>query len=404
MKARGSRYFIAVLLILALSLNLAGTVLAVAPDSTPNAGRKIVVFQADVTGQAAHDQIVASAGAQKIKDLPLINATVVMAAPANENALRRHAGVLRVDDDGIVTTQDKPVETGKPAGGSASQPNETLPWGVDRIDAEKVWTVYTWTGAKVAVLDTGIDLDHPDLAANVKGGINTVNSMKTPDDDNGHGSHVAGIIAGVDNSIGVIGVAPEASLYAVKVLNRQGWGYISDIIDGLDWSIKNGIQVVNMSFGSSSDNASFHNAITAAAEAGIVLVAAAGNSGPGDNTVDYPGAYPEVIAVAATDSSDGIASFSSRGPQVDLAAPGVGINSTYKNGGYRSLSGTSMASPHVAGAAALVIGSGRASGNAAVRAVLEQTADDLGAPGLDSLYGHGLVDAEQAVTGTQTAP
>ena len=390
------------LLILILVFSMTGMAFVSNSGDNPNSpARKIVVFQNWLVDQAQKNQILKQAGVSKVKDLPLINAAVVLTGPDGEKALQQRLEVLRVDPDVMVYTQAKP------------QP-EILPWGVDRIDADLVWDndepklevdpgANAGGGIKVAILDTGIDLDHPDLQANIKGGINTINPRKSPDDDNGHGTHVAGIIAAVDNAVGVIGTAPEAWLYAVKVLNRQGSGYVSDIIEGLQWCIANGMQVVNMSFGTSSDVQSLHDAIVGAYNNGIVLVAAAGNSGPADNTVLYPAKYPEVIAVSATDENNCIAEWSSRGPEVELAAPGNNVYSTFKGGGYATISGTSMASPHVAGSAALVIASG-VTDKSEVRSKLQSTADDLGSPGKDNLYGYGLVDAQEAATGVQTEP
>lgn len=414
MRKKRAELIFSLLLISILVIGMAGQALASKPDrSNPNtASRKIVVFQ-NWVNEAAYDEILQRTGAVKIKNLRLVNAAVVLAGPASEKALRQRAEVLRVDADEVVYTQAKRQPAPPPA--------EGLPWGVDRIDADLVWDqnrdlvvdsgANAGGGVKIAILDTGIDLDHPDLQANIKGGINTINPLKSPDDDNGHGTHVAGIIAAVDNQVGVLGVAPQAWLYAVKILNKQGSGFVSDIIEGLQWAISEGVDVINMSFGTSSDVQSLHEAIAAAYNKGIVLVAAAGNSGPGENTVLYPAKYPEVIAVSATDSSDSAASWSSRGPEVELAAPGVYIPSTYKGGAYKTLSGTSMASPHVAGTAALVIASGMADSNAdgvttpqEVRAVLRNTADDLGVSGPDSWYGYGLVDAQQAATGAETIP
>jgi len=363
------------------------------------AARRIVVFDTTVVNQAAQDQILARTGAVKVKTLPIANAAVVLAGPANEKALKETPGVLLVEVDAIAT--------------ALAQPAEVLPWGINKIDAELVWDTNhnlvldsganAGAGVKVAVVDTGIELTHPDLAANIIGGYNAIDPTKSANDDNGHGSHVAGIIAGADNAIGVLGVAPQASLLAVKVLNRRGSGFYSDIIEGIQWSVNNGAQVINMSLGGSADSTALHNAIIAATNAGVVIVVAAGNSGPGDNTVNYPGKYAEVIAVSATTSSNVLASFSSRGPEVDLAAPGYNIYSCYKGATYKTLSGTSMATPHVAGVAALVIASG-INGVENVRARLQQTADDLGAAGKDNLYGYGLVDAEEAATGSQTNP
>ena len=248
----------------------------------------------------------------------------------------------------------------------------------------------------MAVIDTGIDNDHPDLG--VTGGVNFVRigrrvNPNAWDDDNGHGTHVAGIIAARDNDIGVVGVAPGASLYAVKVLNANGSGYYSDIIAGLQWCINSDapIHVVNMSLGGTSDSPAMESACIAARDKKIFLVAAAGNSGGG---VIYPAAYESVIAVAATDKSDVRASWSCFGEEIDIAAPGVNIYSTYKGGGYTTMSGTSMASPHVAGTLALSLDVDK----------LLSTADDLGDHGLDIYYGNGLVDAEEAATGFQTNP
>ncbi|MDP3014229.1 MAG: S8 family serine peptidase, partial [Candidatus Subteraquimicrobiales bacterium] len=203
--------------------------------------------------------------------------------------------------------------------------------------------------------------------------------------------------------IGVVGVGPKIDLYAVKVLNRYGSGYLSDVIEGLGWAIQNGMQVVNMSLGTSSDILSFKEAIQRVNQAGITQVAAAGNTG---GAVIYPAAYPEVIAVSATNNLDTIASWSSRGSEVDLAAPGVSIYSTWPPRLYKTLSGTSMAAPHVAGTAALVlttsVGSWDLDNDAIwdpieVQNKLEATAEDLGTAGRDNLYGSGLVDAEKAV-------
>jgi subtilisin family serine protease len=364
--------------------------------------RKIVVWKHGVK-DFDKDKSIAVVKGQKIKDLPLINATVaVLQNKESERALKDNPNVLRVDDDVIVEALVK--EGGTKVNGAVSQPAEVLPWGIDRIDAEKVWPLgNTADPIKVGIIDTGISNKHPDLFANIKGGVNTISPLKSWNDDNGHGSHVAGIIAALDNDIGVIGVGPQIDLYAIKVLGANGSGYLSDIIEGIDWAIAHNMQVINMSLGTTSDIQSFHDAVIAAKNAGIVVVAAAGNSG---GAVSFPAAYPEVIAVSATDEKDLIASWSSRGPEVDLSAPGVNIYSTYKGTGYATLSGTSMAAPHVAGTAALVlntpVGTYDLNGNNKwdpdeVQKKLQDTATDLGASGFDNLYGWGLVNAFRAV-------
>jgi subtilisin len=266
-------------------------------------------------------------------------------------------------------------------------------WGVDRIDAEKTHASgFTGTGAKIAILDTGIDYTHSDLG-NYAGGYDFVNEDSDPADDHGHGTHCAGIAAATRGDGGVVGVAPGASLYGVKVLDSEGSGYYSDIAAGLDWCVTNGVHVASMSLGGGRGSTTLELACNSAADSGVFVVAAAGNDGR--NRVSYPAKYPSVVAVSATDDADGLAWFSNTGDEIELAAPGVAITSTVRGGGYESWSGTSMACPHVAGVAALVMVGEASGGNA--RSRLQQTAEDLGSPGWDKKFGYGLVDAEAAV-------
>lgn len=287
-------------------------------------------------------------------------------------------------------------------------------WGVNRIQAPLVhsgqWAgdgeggPVLGTGIRVAVLDTGIDHNHPDLAANYVGGYDFVNSDSDPMDDHGHGTHVAGTIAALWNGVGVVGVAPQADLYGLKVLGSNGSGSFSNIIAALDWAINNNMQVLNLSLGSSGDpGTTVRQAFDNAYAKGLVIVASAGNAGSGTDTVGYPAKYDSVIAVGSTTSTDALSSFSSTGPAVEIAAPGSAIYSTYLGGRYSTSSGTSMAAPHVAGVAALTLSAGltdlNGSGfvNDEVRAVLQASAQDLGAAGRDPLFGFGLVDASAAV-------
>ncbi|MGD9494924.1 MAG: S8 family serine peptidase, partial [Armatimonadota bacterium] len=288
------------------------------------------------------------------------------------DALRRNPNVTYVEGDAQVYALE-----------------DELVWGADRVDAEHVWGgsedavsiatgALTGEGVKVAILDTGIYYEHPDLSANYVGGYDFINDDDDPMDDQGHGTHCAGIVGALDNQSGIIQVAPRVSLYAIKVLDASGSGYVSDIAAGLQWCVDNGIQVASMSFGG-GDSKALHDACDAAFARDVVLVAAAGNSGNragiGDN-VQCPARYSSVIAVAATGENDKRASFSSTGPTVELAAPGVSVKSTVLNNGYAVYSGTSMACPHVSGVAALVIDSGVTSA-AAVRDRLTSTAEDL---------------------------
>src|SRR3989344_6654245 len=264
-----------------------------------------------------------------------------------------------------------------------SSATQVLPTGVDRINAEN--KANNGAGVHVAVIDTGISLDHPDLKNNIVGGKNC-SSGTSYNDGNGHGTHVAGTIAALDNSIGVVGVAPEAKLWAVRVLNNSGSGSWSTVICGLDFVASKGpanggpITVANMSLGGGgtsdnncgfSNNDALHKAVCRVRDAGVTLVVAAGNSNA-DATKSVPSAYNDaVITVSALVDSNGasggggsstsygaddtFASFSNWGAPVDIGAPGVNIYSTWLKKGYKSISGTSMASPHAAGAAALYL-------------------------------------------------
>lgn len=269
---------------------------------------------------------------------------------------------------------------------------DTIDWGTDRIQAPVTWSKgYTGKGVKVAIVDTGI-ASHTDLA--VAGGANFTDYTSSYQDDNGHGTHVAGIAAAQNNGTGIVGAAPDAALYSVKVLGGDGSGYLSDVIAGIDWAIANDMDIVNLSLGMATDSFALHQIVDQAYSRDILIVAAAGNSGTAAGTgdsVNYPAKYSSVIAVGATDSSDLRASFSSTGPDVEVAAPGSGVTSTYLNGQYVRMSGTSMASPYVAGQIALLKEAYPAMTAGELRSKLQSAVKDLGASGKDAWYGYGLV-------------
>ena len=295
-------------------------------------------------------------------------------------------------------------------------------WGVKRIGAGTVQeSGNQGAGIKVAVLDTGINYNHEELSAinggAYKGGIDIINGDADPWDDNGHGTHCAGIIAAAHNHNNVVvGVAPQVSLYSVKVLNSAGSGSTTTIIKGIEWAINNDMQVISMSLGASTGTTSLEQACNNAYEHGILVVAASGNDYR--SSISYPAKYESVMAVGATDSLDKKASFSNYGTGLDIMAPGVNILSTYKdvspndnrNIDVVTMSGTSMATPHVAGVAALVFSSpidkiydaddDNVWDASEVRAKLQATALDLGTTGKDNTYGYGLVDAVKATTGS----
>lgn len=277
-------------------------------------------------------------------------------------------------------------------------------WGVKHLGAGYAHDFgYTGNGVKVAVLDTGIDYNHPELAGRVKGGWDFVNNDPDPMDDHDHGTHVAGTIAAAWDGVGVVGMAPDVELYALKVLNSKGSGNFSTVIAALQWSVDNGINVTNQSLGSFfNPGQSVENAYNAAYQAGILHVAASGNF-YGLFGISYPARYESVVAVGAIDRNNKVAGFTDTGPQMELTAPGVDVPSCKRGGGYIVFSGTSMASPHAAGAAALVFASDVVDENHDgkinddVRNRLAQTAVDRGAEGRDSKYGFGIVNAQAAV-------
>ena len=278
---------------------------------------------------------------------------------------------------------------------------QTVPWGIEHVKAPNVHSAgYKGSGIKVAVLDTGIRTNHPDLQ--VAGGYDTTGTGSY-NDDNGHGTHVAGTIAALDNTVGVLGAAPAAQLYAVKVLNSSGSGSYSNIISGIEWAINNNINVINMSLGGSQGSSALEQACNSAYNAGILVVAAAGNEGTSSGSsecIGYPARYASVMAVGSITSSNVRSSFSSTGSTLEIMAPGSDIYSTTYNGSYGTMSGTSMACPHVAGVAALVWSAKSSLTNVQLRNALNQTANDLWN---DSWrYGNGLIDAwaaYQYVTG-----
>ncbi|PAJ72523.1 hypothetical protein CJF42_20745 [Pseudoalteromonas sp. NBT06-2] len=283
---------------------------------------------------------------------------------------------------------------------------QNTPWGIDRVRSPDAWIDSKGEGVKICVIDTGIDYNHDDLKDTFVKGISTVgvgaggSGSDDPMDTHYHGTHVSGTIAAADNDIGVVGVAPSAGLYNVGAFSPNGSAKDPDILAGLDWCLEQGTDIVSMSYGGSETTETEEVAYKAAYDSGIVLVAASGNDGA-TAPILYPGRYPWTIAVGATTSSNNIASFSQRGPELDVVAPGSGVNSTEPGNGYRIASGTSMATPHVAGVSALIIAKLKANGvevnTDVVRDYLKLSALDLGDAGRDNTFGAGLVDSRAAL-------
>ena len=273
---------------------------------------------------------------------------------------------------------------------------EETPYGILKVKADAVPDDNT-DAIKICVADTGYDLDHPDLPKgdDVTGTSEVRDSWDN--DPNSHGTHVAGTIAAIGgNSIGVRGVIDNnnVKLHISKVLSNFGIGSTSGVIDGYESCVENGAKVINMSLGGGGYLQGFQDAITDAYNNGVVTVAAAGNEGL--NIYGYPASYDHVLSVASITSSNQRSSFSNYNDKVDIAAPGSSVKSTVNGGGYDTFSGTSMASPHVAGVAALVWSTKPSLTNQQLMDILIDSATDLGSPGYDIYYGHGLVNAEAA--------
>ena len=315
---------------------------------------------------------------------------------------------------------------------------ETLTWGVDRIDADlNISNGADGSGATVAIIDTGLDDDHPDLQGNVVGGKafetscgaesggcrfggegynnNSCNFEWSDDDD--HGSHVGGTVGAVDNSRGVVGVAPGVDLLAGKALTGCGGGSFSAIASAVRWATDQGADVINMSLGASSGSSALQDACQYAYNNNVVSVAAAGNDGPCSDCVSFPAAYSTVVAVSSITRSDTLSGFSSTGPEVEVGAPGGANDGTDSTSvlstippesddtdgdGYAYFVGTSMASPHAAGVAAQIIAETSISDNQQVIDRMKSTAENIGLASNEQ--GAGLVDAEAAIGSVDAAP
>ncbi|MBW1939546.1 MAG: S8 family serine peptidase [Deltaproteobacteria bacterium] len=391
-------FFMAILILISFSAGYAqndNKLRGIELSGNPNTLHKVFIVFKSTPGNNEKNLVNALGGSVKYtyRIVPAIAASIPEAAI---NGLQKNPNVTAIEVVGRVM--------------AIGDGYDSYPWGISHIGSESVHEgLFKGYGVKVAIIDTGIDDSHGDLANNYAGGYDFANGDDDPDDDNSHGTHVAGIVAADDNSNGIIGVAPDAELFALKILDASGTGWDYDVVAALQWiadynSVNpySPIRITNNSYaGSDLNTETVKNAFDYLASAGVLHVAAAGNSGNvpgrGDN-VDYPGRFESVIAVAATDDRDRRAFFSSTGPDVELSAPGVSIESTVPGTEWSTglKSGTSMASPHVAGVAALVMATGMTDPDQ-VRNRLITTADDLGDVGKDDKYGWGLVDANEAV-------
>jgi thermitase len=352
-------------------------------------GEVLVKFKSDAPPTSAQAALLAQ-DARAVGEVPALGVQRLKVPEGQElavvAALRPHPLVEYAEPNYILRAVLTP-----------NDPYFSSQWGLTKIGASQAWDVTTGSSdLTIAIVDSGIDLDHPDLSGKIVLGYDYVNEDWVPDDDYGHGTHVAGIAAAwTNNGQGVAGVSWGARLMALKALDDGGSGSYADAASAVTYAADHGAKIINLSLGGDYDSQTLHDAVIYAHHAGCVLAAATGNDG--GPVVLYPAKYAEALAVAATDSNDQRAWFSNHGPEVDVAAPGVSIYSTSLGSGYTYMNGTSMATPYVAGLAALIWSEYPSYTNDQVEGRIEMTAVDLGAPGWDQDYGHGRIDAYAAL-------
>lgn len=343
--------------------------------------RIIVTFKEQI-----NDELLDYEAIEVHHTFPHYNAVAVTVTPEGKQQFQQHETVKTIEVDPVVSTSGQIVD-----------------WGFTRVGAAKTHALgFTGKGVKVGILDSGINPKHPDLK--IAGGISFIGSPTDYRDTNGHGTHVAGIVAARHNDFGVIGVAPDAELYAIKVIGKSGWGNHSDVIKGIEWAVTNKLDIINLSITTTQNSTLMEAALNNAYKQGLLIVAASGNSlKPFIEPVEvlYPARYPSVIAVGSINKNNGRAKHSYYGDALEFVAPGEEILSTYLsdsiNAPYAMSNGTSMAAPFVAGIAALYKEAYPHLDNKTIRTLMQTNVIDLGAPGKDRQFGYGLIQAPKVV-------
>jgi subtilisin len=323
-----------------------------------------------------------------------IHALSVSLTPDAAQQLVNHPSITFIEQDKPVVMEEQQIDQ------RIYQLNYPTP---QELESENY---YTGNGIKVGILDTGIDTNHEDLT--VSGGISFVQDITSYNDDNGHGTHVAGIIAAKNNNVGIQGLAPNVQLYSIKVLDDQGFGQYSQIIDGIEWAAQQGLDIINLSLTGKESSYALKLAVDKAYEKGLYIVAASGNHSDStfseDQEVYYPAKYESVIAVGAVNQYNKHPKFSGSGPELELVAPGVDVYSTFMNNSYETHTGTSMATPYVTAIYALYKEAFPLLTTSELREKIQQRAQDLGAPGRDVNFGYGLVQAPELPDTTPPTP
>jgi thermitase len=366
------------------------------PEGAPYVAGELLVAYEPGTSEEAEETVVRRSGARTLENLPgevrLVSFPAIRreaSEAVRERALARalaylghKAAVEAVDYNYLREPYFIP-----------NDPMLANQWGLISARFGGAWNDAKGGRAKVAIVDSGAYPNHPDIGR-IIAQRDFVESDAVADDDNGHGTHVTGIAGALtDNGKGVAGGCFDCELLIAKVMGRIGFTTDSRIVKGINWSVNQGADVMNLSLGGPGDSSVLKMAVNRAYGQSVVLVAAAGNEGMNEPT--YPAAYSNVIAVGATTTDGKLASFSTRGDWVDLVAPGTGILSTSKSGSYDRQSGTSMSAPFVSGLAGLLASQGLSANS--IRQHMQSSARDLGPPGQDPYFGHGRIDADNAV-------
>jgi thermitase len=366
------------------------------PEGAPYVAGELLVAYEPGTSEETEDTVVRRSGARTLENLPgevrLVSFPEIRrqaSEAARERALARELRDLehgaRVEAADYNYLREPSFMPNDPSLGNQ--------WGLTKTRFPGAWNDSKGGGAKVAIVDSGAYSGHPDIGK-IVAQKDFVEGDAVADDDFGHGTRVTGIAGALtDNGKGVAGGCFKCGLLIAKVMNARGAATDSKIVNGLGWSVDHGADVVNLSLSGPANSSVLGTAVNDAYGRGAVVVAAAGNTGT--TQPQYPAAYSKAIAVGATDQGDGLAYFSSRGDWVDLAAPGTNILSTRASGGYGKESGTSMSAPFVSGLAGLLASQGMSAYS--IRQRMQDTAVDLGPAGDDPRYGHGRIDADNAV-------
>ncbi|GIV78648.1 MAG: hypothetical protein KatS3mg050_3042 [Litorilinea sp.] len=363
----------------------------------------LLQFRAETSAEE-RAQTIAQLGGEMIQWLPQIQVAAVRLLAPRPDAILQAQQV----DNIRFTELDLPITgTFLPNDPALSSPEQG--YAFVRIHALEGWEITTGSPEVViAILDTGLNLQHPEFAGRIVPGYDFVNDDPDPTDDHGHGTHAAGLIAAaIDNGIGLAGVCPNCRLMPIKVLNGQNSGTWFNVARGILFAVDHGARVINLSLGSSVPSQTVAEAVRYAEERGVLVVAAAGNAD--SDAPFYPAALDPVIGVSATMENDQTWSLSNQGSYVDVAAPGHIIYSTYHDlnnrfGGYTFMSGTSMATPLVAGLAGLLLSQDLQRQPADLRFLITASADDLGEPGWDPIYGYGRINVARALSLTTSQP